>query len=609
MKKIKPLIGIENLTEEEIIELENDFLDKYCKPEKGDSFLKNLFKICHGNYLKLLLSILLCAVQLSASLYIPIATANIIDALVTPTDEQLKVIIVNLIIALVLLVINYPLQVLYRKYMFDASHSIEVTLRGAIIVKLQRLTIGFNKRMESGRVQSKIMNSVDSIKSVISSLVSNGTHVVINLVTVITVMIVKGNWWLLLFFIACAPISAISVKIFKNSLRKRHREYRVVLEDAYTKVLDMVELVPVTKAHALENYEIYKMAHQVGDVAKYGYKADMATGKFITVNWLSIQFFQLGFLAIVVFMAINGTISIGDIALYQNYFEKFLSNINTVVNMAPTITHGAEAVNSVGEILKSDETERDDGKIKLTSVKGNFVFKNVSFNYDGDERKILNGLDLKVNAGETVALVGESGAGKSTIINLVNGFYFATDGSLTLDGNDMKDINLKSYRKYLAVVPQNSILFSGSIRENITYGSPDVSEEYLQKIIDLACLRDVIDNLPNGIDTLVGEHGCKLSGGQRQRISIARALIRNPRVIIFDEATSALDTVSEKHIQTAIENLSKEKTTFIVAHRLSTVKNADKIAVIANGKCVEFGTYDELVAKKGEFYKFRQLQI
>lgn len=156
---------------------------------------------------------------------------------------------------------------------------------------------------------------------------------------------------------------------------------------------------------------------------------------------------------------------------------------------------------------------------------------------------------------------------------------------------------------------QNSILFSGTIRDNITYGSPNVSEEYLEKVIDLSCLRSVIDSLPDGLDTIVGEHGNKLSGGQRQRISIARALIRNPRVIIFDEATSALDTVSERHIQTAIDNLSKDKTTFIVAHRLSTIKNADKIAVIKDGKCVEYGTYDELVDKKGEFYRFRQMQI
>jgi ATP-binding cassette subfamily B protein len=173
----------------------------------------------------------------------------------------------------------------------------------------------------------------------------------------------------------------------------------------------------------------------------------------------------------------------------------------------------------------------------------------------------------------------------------------------------MKDIGLKDYCRQIAVVLQNSILFSGTIRDNITYGKTNVSDEQLDKIIDLACLRDVIDAMPNGLDTVVGEHGNRLSGGQRQRISIARALIRNPQVIIFDEATSALDTVSEKHIQEAIDNLSKGKTTFIVAHRLSTIKNADKIAVIEDGRCVEFGTYDELLEKKGAFYRFRQMQV
>ena len=180
---------------------------------------------------------------------------------------------------------------------------------------------------------------------------------------------------------------------------------------------------------------------------------------------------------------------------------------------------------------------------------------------------------------------------------------------MKVDGVDMRDIDLKSYRKNIAVVPQNSILFSGTIRDNITYGSPNISEKQLEKVIELSCLREVIDGLPDGLNTMIGERGAKLSGGQCQRVSIARALIRDPRIIIFDEATSALDTISEKHIQQAIENLSKDKTTFIVAHRLSTIKNADKIAVIKDGLCVEYGSYDELIAKKGEFYNFRQLQI
>jgi ATP-binding cassette subfamily B protein len=263
----------------------------------------------------------------------------------------------------------------------------------------------------------------------------------------------------------------------------------------------------------------------------------------------------------------------------------------------------------VGEILGSDDVEDDENKRKITTLRGEFDFQNVTFEYRDGNRAVLSGLDLHVKAGETVALVGESGSGKSTIVNFVTGFYLADSGKVTIDGIDIKDIDLKSYRKNIAVVPQNSILFSGTVRDNITYGSPNISQKQLDEVIELACLTDVIEGLPDGLDTVIGERGAKLSGGQCQRVSIARALIRNPKVIIFDEATSALDTVSEKHIQQAIDNLSRDRTTFIVAHRLSTVKNADKIAVIKDGICVEFGTYNELLEKKGEFYKFRNLQI
>ena len=207
-----------------------------------------------------------------------------------------------------------------------------------------------------------------------------------------------------------------------------------------------------------------------------------------------------------------------------------------------------------------------------------------------------------------MALVGESGSGKSTVLNLVIGFNKLDSGSLKIDGIDAADIDMRSYRRFISMVPQNSILFSGTIRENITYGRQHVTEELLNYAVRAAQLESVIAKLPDGLDTMVGEHGAKLSGGQRQRISIARAIIRNPQVIIFDEATSALDSVTESEIQKAIENLTKDRTTFIVAHRLSTIKNADKIAVMENGRCVEYGTYDELMAKKGAFYKLKQMQ-
>ena len=306
-------------------------------------------------------------------------------------------------------------------------------------------------------------------------------------------------------------------------------------------------------------------------------------------------------------MALKGEIQIGDISLYQSYFSTLTAQVSTIIGLMPIITKGFESISSIGEILSADDIEDNHGKKEITKLCGEYDFNDIHFAYESDQ-PLLRGLNLHVNAGETIAIVGESGSGKSTLMNLVLGFNFPNSGTVTVDGEDITKIDLHSYRKHLAVVPQNSVLFTGTIRENITYGLDTVTDEQLWRVLDAALLSDFIKKLPLGVDTPLEEHGANLSGGQRQRLSIARALIRNPDVIIFDEATSALDTISEKEIQEAINNLSKDKTTFIVAHRLSTIRNADRIAVIKEGVCCEIGTYDELVAKRGVFYQMQQPQ-
>ena len=307
------------------------------------------------------------------------------------------------------------------------------------------------------------------------------------------------------------------------------------------------------------------------------------------------------------YLAFKGEIRIGDISLYQSYFNSLIGQVSSIVGLLPVIAKGAESINSIGEILTSCDVEDNHNKLKLKELKGKYVFKDVCFKYD-DNTPVLNGFELTVNPGETVALVGESGSGKSTVLNLVIGFNAIDSGTFEIDDIDASKLDMRSYRRNISVVPQNSILFSGTIRENITYGTKHVTNEMLDYAVKAAMLESVIEKLPDGLDTMVGEHGAKLSGGQRQRISIARAIIRDPQVIIFDEATSALDSVTEKEIQKAIENLTEDRTTFIVAHRLSTIRNADKIAVMANGRCVEYGTYKELMERKGEFYKLKKMQ-
>ncbi len=604
----KSVTTIESINDTEIIKQEKEFLDRYLSA-KNKKPLPLLLKMCRGYYNKLIISAVFCVLQLSLLIFIPIATANIIDAIALKNDNTLKVVIINFSIAAFLLLINYPMQNFYRKMRNDAMRSIEVALRGAIITKLQRLTIQFNKEMESGRIHSKIIRDVEAVRNLILNLHTTVIHIVVNLSSVITVLLLNGNWQVLIFFVVSSPVFLLIKNHYKEEFWRENRNYRKTMEDTNVKIVDMVNLIPITKAHALEDYEIKKMSRHINFAAKAGFKVDEVNGRFGVANFLLMQVFQFLCLVITVILALNGKMTLGQLTLCNSYFSTFLNAVSSLVNLMPTIASGTEAINSVGEILESEDVEDNKNKKTLKELRGEFDFKNVRFGYRDDNRPVLKGLDLHINAGETIALVGESGSGKSTIVNFVTGFYLSDSGTVTVDGVDIKDLNLKNYRKNIAMVPQNSILFTGTIKDNITYGMSHFKKEELDLAIERACLTDVINSLPDGIDTMLGENGMKLSGGQRQRVSIARALIRNPKIIILDEATSALDTVSEKHIQTAIENLSKDKTTFIVAHRLSTVKNADKIAVIRDGRCVEFGTYDELIAKKGEFYNFRELQV
>ena len=381
------------------------------------------------------------------------------------------------------------------------------------------------------------------------------------------------------------------------------------MEETSVQVMEMVEMIPVTRAHALEKKESEKIDKQLRNVANKGLKLDIIQSYFSSISWVTFQVFQVICLGFTGCLAAKGKIEVGDVVMYQTYFTTIVAQVSSIITLLPIIAKGLEAVSSVGDILLCNDIEDNRRKKKLKEVNGEISFENIGFSYKDSESPLFEELSFTIHKGETIAFVGASGAGKTTILNMVIGFQQPTKGKVLIDGQDLSTLNLRSYRSHIAVVPQTSILFTGTIRENITYGQENISEEELARIIKAANLEELIESLPEGLDTKVLEHGSNLSGGQRQRISIARAFARNPRILILDEATSALDTISEKKIQDAISNLVKDRTTLIVAHRLSTIRDADKIAVIGNGGLEEFGTYDELMAKQGEFYKLRNLQI
>ncbi|MGN0506821.1 MAG: ABC transporter ATP-binding protein [Lachnospiraceae bacterium] len=589
---------------DEFTTVEDRFIDVYVKNKRKP--IRVLLGLYRGHYSKFLLAGLCFFIKHSPVWMSPIVLANIINIAASAEEGAAEKIFWNTMFLVALIALNLPMNYFYTKCRSLAVRNVEAGLRGALVRKLQQLSISYHKEMQSGRLQSKIMRDVEAIETLSSQVFVSLMNIALNLgvsfaVTVSRSPMVFG------FFLITVPIAVLTTVAFKKKIKESNSEFRKEMEETSARVMEMVELIPVTRAHALEQQEINKMERQLNEVAEKGYRLDIVQANFGAVSWCVFQAFQVLCLGFTGYLAYQGRISVGDIALYQTYFATIVNQVSNLITLLPTISKGTESLTSVGEVLLAHDVEDNRGKKKVSDIKGEFTFSHVSFSYD-KAQPVLKDFDLKVKAGETIALVGESGAGKSTILNMVIGFNKPDGGRILLDGADMNTLNLRSYRNFLAVVPQNSILFSGTIRDNITYGLSSVTEEMLWKAIQAANLEEFIKSLPEGLNTRVGEHGGKLSGGQRQRISIARALIRDPKVIVLDEATSALDSVSEREIQKALENLKQGRTTFIVAHRLSTIRNADKIALVGDGICKEYGTYEELMELKGEFYEMRRLQ-
>jgi len=536
---------------------------------------------------------------------LPIVTANVIDIVARHPSDGLGSLWLNAAVGAALIVQNIPTGLLYARFTSRAIRGVETSLRSAIVRRLQVLSISWHLRRGAGAMQTKVLRDVESIEQLSRQLCDAGLFAIVSIVVAVAVTALRMPVFVPVYFLLI-PLVFLIRRTLAKSLSRHNTAFRQSIEGMSSRVLGMISMIPVTRAHAAEDEEIRRAESAFCEVSRTGQEMDLRNGLFGAVAWVSFMLLQLGILIAGAVLGYRGILAMspGDLVLLSGFVAAIVAAVMQLNAMLPVITRGFDAIRSIGEVLEQGELESRGGDRVVSPLRGGFVFEDVHFEYAGTEQKVatLRGIDLDVPAGETIGIIGASGSGKSTLMNLVAGFYRPSRGRVLLDGVDMAELDLRGYRQHLSVVGQETLLFTGTLRDNIAYGLPRVDDARLSAALGAANAADFIARLPHGADTVIGDGGLRLSGGQRQRIAIARALLRDPRVLILDEATSALDGESESVVQQALDRLMKGRTTFIVAHRLHTLRRADRIVVLDQGLVVESGTPAELALRSPQRY-------
>jgi ATP-binding cassette subfamily B protein len=545
--------------------------------------------------------------QAPASL-MPLAVGMIVDALTPPREGSFHKVLWIAGVYVLLLAQNPFIHTTFVRAMSGALRHMQFVLRSALVERLQQLSITFYEEKQASALQTKILRDVDAIDGLCRHLMNTGLNGLLVIIYVTIIALVRQPL-LALYFLLTVPAGVALLKLFDRRFREQYQALRIETEQMTARVGEMLQMLPVTRAHGLEERETRNVRTVFQRIRQRGLQVDTLTEFFAASSWFTFSLFQLACLVFSAWLVVNKRITVGDAVMYHTYFGMLVGAVQQFLSVFPALAQGADAIRSIGEVLEAPQVEDYAGKPSAPiPVRGEIVFENVSFHYPRGREKALREVSLRIAPGETVAFVGESGAGKSTLINLAIGFRQPSAGRVLLDGRDLRDLDLRTYRQQIGVVPQTTILFAGTLRENVTYGLDGVKDATLWEILAEANLADFVHSLPQGIDTPLGESGARLSGGQRQRLAIARALVRNPRVILLDEATSALDTESERLVQEALARLTKDRTTLIVAHRFSTIRHAHRIVVLHAGRLVEIGTQEELMALNGHFSRLARLQ-
>lgn len=488
-------------------------------------------------------------------------------------------------------------------YMASVGHimgtKMETKMRKDLFEHLQKLSNNYYDNTKVGTIMTRITSDLFDVTEFAHHCPEEFFIAGIKIAVSFTILSFI-NLPLTLLLFAVIPIMALCLKKFKKRMHEGFRESRVVVGELNSQIEDSLLGVRVVKSFANENLEKKKFKKGNEKFLTIKSKVYKYMGSHSSINRV---FEGVMYILIVVagaFALTGGKITAADYIAYLLYISTLLTSIRKIIDFAEQFQRGMTGIERFAEIMDTEPDIIDKpNAVELSVTSGAITFNDVSFRYSDNSDDVLDNVNIDIKSGESIALVGPSGGGKTTICNLIPRFYELTDGSIKIDGTDIRDVTLKSLRENIGIVQQDVYLFSGTVRENIEYGNPGATDEEILEAARLAGAGEFIEKLPNGFDTYVGERGVKLSGGQKQRISIARVFLKNPKILILDEATSALDNESEYLVQQSLERLAKGRTTITVAHRLTTVKNADKILVITKDGIAESGNHDELVEKNG----------
>ena len=554
----------------------------------------------------------LFALDMGASLLValigivyPVVTRRMLNDLIPNRNYQMIILFGLLLLAIyvIRMLLNYFIQ--YQGHMMGVR--MQAQMRSDMFWHLEKLPFRFYDNHETGKIMSRMTNDLMDI----SELAHHGPeNILISTITVITSFIYLSsiNWKLTLIIFACVPFLILIALLLRKKMRDAFMSSRRSIAVINAALESSISGIRVTKAFTNAEKEREKFEDGNGQFIEARRKAYRAMGQFHSTTSFITDIFNVVVLIAGGLFLYNNQIVFGDYSAFVVSISMFITPVMTLINFMEQYQNGVTGFERFLEIMDAEPEYDTKGAVDAGRLEGHIEFRHVTYAYEGS-KDVLHDVSLDIEKGKTYALVGPSGGGKTTICHLIPHFYDITEGQLLLDGRDIHELTLESVRRNIGIVQQDIYLFNASIRENILYGRLDATEEEVIEAARRANIHDYILSLPDGYDTQIGERGVRLSGGQKQRLSIARVFLKNPPILILDEATSALDNTTEILIQQALDELCKGRTTLVVAHRLSTIKNADEIAVIADGGILEQGTHEELMQKGGLYAMLYQQQF